>query len=103
MAGTLDIESASTAVSGSGLQQVKEDLRIKLLQEAVQVLENGKGEIYIQLQAAWSGQDEHNFEKNFDAMITEVEQALQNYHDQISQTIDKIDSDWQNFQSTHVS
>lgn len=88
-------------VSYKGLDKIKDDIKMHLVTEATEKLEDYYT-VTNSISSAWHGEDSENFIDNFTTSIKEVKEALNDYNAQIEKKLNEIYDMWKKFQQSNV-
>lgn len=80
----IGIEDMTIGVSGKGMDEYADMLRIKILEEIKSELENQQDAIVKSVQAGWRGKSEERFEKLLDDEVEKIKEDLEREYADLS-------------------
>lgn len=97
----MNFDDVDYGVDYSGLEKIKDDIKMHLVTEAQEKL-NDCTDVINAISDAWRGDDSSKFCDNFMNSIGEVCDALESYNTQIEKKLDDIYDMWKRFQQSNV-
>ena len=92
--GGLSWEKTAIGVNGEGVKAYINDIRTRVIEEAVDKLGTAQTELFESFRNNWRGQSEANFEANFKVATAEVQASLRKHMDTLEKKMNAVLNAW---------